>query len=144
MNDDKVAIVSTASFPQHKHNFFWYFFISFAPFCNRTGKYYSAHPFCDVNLVDHGYTVRHGHHNNKGYNNHHGGYNNHGHNDHGYGNRGYGHNHGHSYGNRGYDNYGYGGYNRGYGNNYNSGYVIHLAGQPFLQFVSLVHFRNPV
>ena len=39
------------------------------------------------------------------------------------------------------NNYGHGGYNRGYGNNYNSGYVFHLAAQPFLQFVSLVHFQ---
>ena len=99
-------------------------------FLYRKGKYYSAHPFCDVNLVDHGYTVRHGGygHNNYAHNNH--GYNNHGHNR-GYGhNDGYGHNRGYghdSYGHNNYDSYGYGGRNRGhggYGNNYNSGCVI--------------------
>ena len=84
-------------------------------FMNRYGGYAaSAHSFCDVNLVDHGYTVNHR-------------YNNHGYHgsSHGYYGGNYGHRHtrqrGNSYGfGNNYAYQGYGHHNNGYGHHGNN------------------------
>jgi len=85
----------------------------------RYGTQYYYRDFCDVNLVDYGAGISHGHakqgHGDHGYGAH--GYGSHGYGGYGYGGYGYG---GYGYGDLGYGGYGYG--DHGYGHGYGEGY----------------------